>query len=65
MYFFEHQSRKVWILDEAINITIKTQNIDGWTITIEKGISEVKLRKHDGESKDVVVNYILPTTFQV
>jgi hypothetical protein len=52
-------------LDEAINITIKTQNIDGWTITIEKGISEVKLRKHDGESKDVVVNYILPTTFQV
>jgi hypothetical protein len=65
MYFFEHQSGIFLILDGATNITIKTKNIDGWTITINKEINEVKLRRHDAKSKDVVVNDILHTTFQV
>jgi hypothetical protein len=36
IYFYKHQLGEVFILDEAIDVTIKDNNIARWVVTIEE-----------------------------
>ncbi len=62
IYFYQHQSRKVLILDEVANMIIKDKKIVGWMVTVEEQIKKLNLGS-EGDPKEVLINAVLPTSF--
>jgi hypothetical protein len=63
IYFYQHQSKKVLILDEVANMIIKDKNIVGWMVIVEVQIKKLNLGS-EGDPKEVLINAVLPTSFQ-
>jgi hypothetical protein len=63
IYFYQHQYKKVLILDEVANMIIKDKKIVGWMVTIEEQIKKLNLGS-EGDPKEVLINAVLPTSFQ-
>jgi len=63
IYFYQHQSRKVLILDEVANMIFKDKKIVGWMVTVEEQIKKLNLGS-EWDPKEVLINAVLPTSFQ-
>ncbi len=63
IYFYKHQPEKVLILYKATYVIVKDKKITGWTITTEEKLMKLNLG-NEGDPKEVLINVILPTSFQ-
>jgi len=51
------------IIDEVADVIVKDQKIARWTITTKELLMKLNF-KNEGDPKEVLINAILPTSFQ-
>jgi hypothetical protein len=63
VYFYQHQPGEVLILDEIVDVIVKDKNITRWIIINKKQLKKLNLG-NEGDPKEVLINVVLPISFQ-